>query len=846
MFWKQTDHTQNRHVSSHVVPDLKLYPMWHTFLCAVCRPGPFAPKAQHYINGRRTSEIRPKSIESMHDALYELGLSKFFVGGSVTLVALIVLSTRIHRAIRSILVFAWACFVKPLLNKRSKPKEQQQALEQFYQNQAHVYDSTRHVLLKGREDCLQLAAAHLDTSRKLVWVDIGGGTGKNIEMMNDILPLNEHFSAVYLVDLSPSLCAIARQRFSGKSWASVVKVMVADACDFEIDHEVADLITFSYSLLMIPTFNSVVDHAVELLEKDTGIIACVDFGIQSRDTSVGRVNTVGGLVNREIPWVLRNFWRTWFEADRVFLDLARRNYLEYKFGTLKSLNAYNNTLGRIPYYIWIGCDKTKSHLLLHRINCLATESPYLAPSEETQTMEYGFKNKNSRNGSCNDFNGEDGGLAVSKGHEAALANFRKKLPYPSIYYQKQPWRVYFDEVSDKYRQFRNQYIYAFTWEDPREDNAILKFSSNDTVLAITSAGDNILAYAALPDPPSKIHAVDLNPSQNHLLELKLAAFRSLSQDQIWSMFGEGRIEGFRKLLLRNLSSNLSSNAFQFWCDKGDRTFNVKGRGLYDTGSTRWALRLARAVFAFFGVGSDIDKLCSCTSLKEQVHIWNTKIKPTLFNPFVATLLVGNPVFLWKALGVPANQAEMIGDSVLRYVVETLDPVISRSLISEDNYFYYLTLKGQYARNNCPLYLTEKGHRNLTTPRQNGNAPIDNIRLHTDTLIDVFDRLAHKSITIAIIMDHMDWFDPTKEDAKAEIMAVKHCLVPGGRVLLRSAAQYPWYIKIFESCGFKCKPAAIRHAGESIDRINMYASTWVCTKEEKNEVTQRRRMSSLKI
>lgn len=763
----------------------------------------------------------------MSDLFYEVGWSKLFVGGSVTAVALLMVSTRLNQVVHATGVFIWACFVKPIFNKaKGKPHEQQQALEQFYQNQAHVYDATRGLLLKGREECLQLAAAHLPKGKKdLVWVDIGGGTGRNIEMMADILPIADSFAAVYLVDLSPSLCAVARKRFAAKPWGHKVRVMVADACDFQIDHPAADLVTFSYSLLMIPTFNSAVDHASQLLEKDLGVIACVDFGIQSQETTVGRINTLGGLANRNMPWLLRNFWRIWFEADRVFLDSARRNYLEYRFGTLKSFNAYNNTLGRIPYYVWVGCDKARSHSLLHRINCLATESPYLAPSDETQQLEYD--------------------IPVSKGHEAALSNFRKNLPFPSIYYQKQPWRVYFNEINPQYNQFRNQYIYAFTWEDPREDHKILKFSSSDTVLAITSAGDNILSYASLPDPPRKIHAVDLNPCQNHLLELKLAAFKSLSSEDIWKMFGDGRIAHFRKLLINELSSNMSSNAFQYWMDRGDKTF--AGRGLYDTGSTRWALRIARTVFSVFGRGLAIDELCSCTTIKDQVRIWNSNIKPTLFNPLVATLLVGNPIFLWKALGVPVNQAEMMGDSVMRYVVNTLDPIVHRSLISDDNYFYYLTLKGQYARNNCPDYLTEKGFRALTTERVGGTAPVDNIRLHTDTLNDVFARLSKKSITIAIIMDHLDWFSPKGTEARDEILAVRECLVVGGRVMLRSAAQYPWYIKTFESCGFKCKPAAIRHAGESIDRVNMYASTWVCTKEADGKVPQgRRRMSSLKI
>lgn len=720
--------------------------------------------------------------------------------------------SRINQLILSVLVFAWACFIKPLFSKPgAKSPQQQQALELFYGNQAHIYDSTRQLLLKGREECLQLAAAHLPKNKKsLVWVDIGGGTGKNIEMMNDICSLEENFAAVYLVGSSSSLCTEARERFAGKKWACNVVVLEADAADFVINHSHADLITFSYSLLMIPTFNSVVDHAQALLEKDSGVIACVDFGIQSVGTSVGRINTLGGLINRNMPWLLRNFWRIWFEVDKVFLDSARRNYLEYKFGTLKSFNGYNNAMGRIPYYVWIGCDKNRTSLLLHRINCLATESPYLAPSDETQRIEYN--------------------IPASKGHEAVLSNIRRNLPFPSIYYQKNPWRVYYNEINPLYNQFRNKYIYAFTWEDPREDHEILNFCSTDTVLAITSAGDNILAYASLPDPPSKIHAVDLNPCQNHLLELKLASFKSLTQEQVWCLFGEGRIQNFRKLLLNQMSSEMSSNAFQYWMDKGKKAFSPKGRGLYNTGSTSWALRLARTFFSFFGITSYIDEICSCTSIKEQVRIWESKVKPKLFNPFVATLLVGNPVFLWKALGVPANQAELMGDSVLKYIVDTLDPLVHRSLISTDNYFYYLCLKGKYARDNCPDYLTEKGYRNLTTPRADGTAPIDNIRIHTDTLNDVFSRLNQKSITVAIIMDHMDWFDTKKDDAKNEILAVKACLVPGGRVMLRSAARYPWYIKTFELCGFECKPAGIRRSGESIDRINMYASTWVCTKQ----------------
>ena len=56
-------------------------------------------------------------------------------------------------------------------------------LFQFYRGQAEVYDSTRDVLLRGRDTMLSLSVAHLrhlreaSPKKRFVWVDIGGGTG---------------------------------------------------------------------------------------------------------------------------------------------------------------------------------------------------------------------------------------------------------------------------------------------------------------------------------------------------------------------------------------------------------------------------------------------------------------------------------------------------------------------------------------------------------------------------------------------------------------------------------------------------------------------------------------------
>lgn len=66
-------------------------------------------------------------------------------------------------------------------------------------------------------------------------------------------------------------------------------------------------------------------------------------------------------------------------------------------------------------------------------------------------------------------------------------------------------------------------VYNTCWEDPAVDRQALAIGPEDTVLVITSAGCNALDYALCE--PRRVHAVDANPRQTALLELKLAAIR---------------------------------------------------------------------------------------------------------------------------------------------------------------------------------------------------------------------------------------------------------------------------------------------------------------------------------
>jgi betaine lipid synthase len=669
---------------------------------------------------------------------------------AVALFAITIVSAKTDNYFYQQLQFAYSCFFKP--HTGDGTGNQQDALESFYKSQASIYDATRTKLLQGREDMLALVAAQAkyrqstgQFKKKPIWVDIGGGTGWNIEQMGQQIDVPNFFHAVYLVDLSTSLCEIATKRFERLGWKNV-HVICEDARTFRLaDHEAgladeqrdfsigkpvyevdsrdsvgADVLTMSYSLSMIPEFHPVIDSVSNLLAAD-GIIGIVDFYVQNKVEFQGR-NYTGGQLNRHCMWISRVFWRTWFELDRVNLESARRDYIEYKFGTILSANRRCHLLGvRIPYYIFVGCTRTTSVTMesIASVDAAVTESPFInALDIHAQSLTQ----RKSRRSSSTE--------RRSKAYETAVVNLAASMPLPAAYYQNNKTRIYYDAGLQKHKQFNDEYIYAFTWEDSRMDARLLKITGDDVILAITSAGDNILSYAL--ERPKRIHAVDLNPSQNHLLELKVAAFRSLDYDDVFKLFGEGKHENFHKLLLEKLSPHLSSHAFDYWLHFGESTFGSKAQGLYFTGGSRHALKLVQWISGTLGIRADIRRLCEAQTLAEQREIWTKRVRKVLLSQFLSYFVVGTEQFLWKALGVPGEQRAMIeedfkhmldhqnnpakadaageksgegkpgavgplksGQAIWNYAVQTLDPVANETLMGEDNHYYLVCLLGKF-------------------------------------------------------------------------------------------------------------------------------------------------------
>lgn len=230
-----------------------------------------------------------------------------------------------------------------LTMKPIRGKDHAARMESFYAGQAGAYDDFRKRLLKGREELWQA----IDVPEGGVWVDLGGGTGSNLEYFGERI---ERLKKIYVVDLSPSLLEVARRRAEERGWQQV-ETVEADATTFR-PPEGADVVTCSYSLTMIPDWFAAIDNARAML-REGGQMGVVDF-------YVSRKYPADGL--KRHGWFTRSFWPVWFAGDNVFpspdhVPYLHRHFEPVHFTESKARVPYLFFL-RTPYYTFVGRKRT--------------------------------------------------------------------------------------------------------------------------------------------------------------------------------------------------------------------------------------------------------------------------------------------------------------------------------------------------------------------------------------------------------------------------------------------------------------------------------------------------------
>ncbi len=329
-------------------------------------------------------------------------------------------------------------------------------------------------------------------------------------------------------------------------------------------------------------------------------------------------------------------------------------------------------------------------------------------------------------------------------------------------------------------------VYNTCWEDPAVDRQALRLGPQDSILVISSAGCNALDYAL--QGPRVIYAVDANPRQTALLELKLAGIRRLEFDDFFRIFGDGYHASFRELYRRHLRGDLSKFARTYW-DRYSNWFTSRHGSFYYHGLAGF---VARGFSTYFRLqpqlAQDIHELFACNDLDAQRRIYDENISAGLWTPTINWVL-GRQLTM-SLIGVPHPQRHLVQaqhpGGVAGFIREAIDYVF-RNLPVTENYFWRVYLYGRYTRDCCPEYLKAGNFMALK------NGLVDRIEPHTCTVTEFLERTG-EPISRFVLLDHMDWMSSYHPTALIEEWnAILNRAAPGARILLRSAHANPAFL-----------------------------------------------------
>lgn len=237
--------------------------------------------------------------------------------------------------------------------------------------------------------------------------------------------------------------------------------------------------------------------------------------------------------------------------------------------------------------------------------------------------------------------------------------------------------------------------YSQCWEDPAVLRQALQVGPSDDVLSITSGGCNTLTL--LLDNPRSVTAVDVNAGQNYLLELKIAALRSLTHDEFLAFLGvrpsRRRLDYFERL------GRLLSPAARAWWAKRPRDVAA---GVIHVGRFERYLRIFRRwVLPLVASRQTVAELLALESTAQQEAFyrqrwdsWRWRLLVKLFFSQPVMQRFGRRSQLFDQADVKA-----VGAHYLARARAALTAIPVKS-----NYFIAYILQGSYADGCLPPYL----------------------------------------------------------------------------------------------------------------------------------------------
>lgn len=290
--------------------------------------------------------------------------------------------------------------------------------------------------------------------------------------------------------------------------------------------------------------------------------------------------------------------------------------------------------------------------------------------------------------------------------------------------------------------------YSQCWEDPQILAEALSIRPDDDVLSITSGGDNTLAI--LLSGPQKIISIDLNPVQNYLLELKIAAAKDLNYQEYLAFLGVRELRD-RVVLFEKISNKLSPAAKAWWSNH----LQLIQRGVMHCGRfERFTAWFAQYLLPLIHSKKTISRLLSCRTVDEQKilyrDVWNSRRWRFFFG------MASNRLMLKRY----ARQRGMFTYAEGGTVADVYRKRLERHLTSvpvQGNFFLRYSLTGKYG-DTLPPYLEERGYVGLR------NAPESSLTITTSNLLNYLHSVPTNTFSKFNLSDIFEALSPSDNSA----------------------------------------------------------------------------------
>lgn len=313
--------------------------------------------------------------------------------------------------------------------------------------------------------------------------------------------------------------------------------------------------------------------------------------------------------------------------------------------------------------------------------------------------------------------------------------------------------------------------FAQVREDPLLEIEALEPTSDDSLVVVGSAGCTALSLVAAG--AGRVTAVDLNPAQNHLIELKLAGVGILPRTEMLAFIGAtpgsecDRLDAYVQL-----RSCLTVQARAYW----DARLAKISAGVLNAGVTERFIRLLTASLRLLvQPRRRIERMLACDSVEEQRELFARDWNTTRWRAFFRVLL--NP-FVFRRAYDPSFFAHLERPSFGVHFARCAEHALTR-LPVRDNYFLHHMLLGRYpvdVDGGVPPYLSHDAYE-LMAARRDALAIVDG------TMTDHLRTLPNHSVSGFALSNICEWLAP--RDLDALFSEIVRTAVPGARLCFRN-------------------------------------------------------------